>query len=192
MNYTIGLASKSPRRRQILENLGLSFSLKSQEMDENYPADLNLAEVPLYLAEKKASGFLGKINDDELIITADTVVVVENKILNKPENEVSAQQMLATLSGKTHQVITGVCLLTTSKKISFSDTTEVYFRTLEKKEIDFYIQHYQPFDKAGAYAIQEWIGMIGIEKIVGSYFNVVGLPVEKLYQALKRFGIELL
>lgn len=190
MPYKVVLASQSPRRKQILESLHIDFEIRNQAMDESFPESMALDKVPEFLAKKKANGMLENMGDNELIITADTVVLIGDKILNKPAHREEAHMMLSLLSGNMHKVVTGVCLTSKNHQFCFSDTTKVYFRKLEKDEIDFYIHQYQPYDKAGAYAIQEWIGLVGIEKIEGSYFNVVGLPVEKLYSALKDFGIQ--
>ena len=185
MNYKLILASGSPRRRQLLEKAGVPFTTRIVPVEEDYPEDLNPERVAEYLSEKKGRAYQPLIDDDELVITADTTVVVEDTLLNKPADQVEAHRMLTRLSGKVHHVITGVSLTRTTAIRTFSDTTRVFFRTLSKEEIDFYIDRFAPFDKAGGYAIQEWIGMVGIEKIEGSYFNVVGLPVEKLYRELK-------
>ena len=185
--YNIILASQSPRRQQLLQDLGINFSLRSIPVDEDYPETLAPEQVALFLAEKKGKVYQSGLSVDELVVTADTTVVVEDTVLNKPTNASEATAMLTQLSGKVHQVITGVCLTTADGIQSFSDTTHVFFRTLRLTEIDYYVTHYKPYDKAGGYAIQEWIGMIGIEKIEGSYFNVVGLPVEKLYRALNEW-----
>ena len=188
--YPIILASNSPRRQELLRNLGISFSVRVKETDEYFPADMPAEEVAQYLAEQKASAFTEELQD-EVIITADTTVVLEDNVLNKPADAEEAYQMLKRLSGKVHKVITGVCLLSNHEgealKTSFSDTTSVFFSQLTDDEIYYYIHHYRPFDKAGSDGIQEWIGMIGIEKIEGSYYNVMGLPVEKLYKQLKNF-----
>ena len=183
-NYNIILASQSPRRQQLLQDLGIAFSLRSIPVDEDYPATLAPEQVALFLAEKKGKVYQSGLSVDELVVTADTTVVVEDTVLNKPANASEATAMLTQLSGKVHRVITGVCLTAADRVNSFSDTTRVFFRTLLPAEIEYYVTQYAPYDKAGGYAIQEWIGMIGIEKIEGSYFNVVGLPVEKLYRAL--------
>jgi septum formation protein len=183
--YPIILASNSPRRQELLRNAGISFSVRVKETDEQFPATMPVVEVARFLADKKAEAFRDELMD-ELIITADTTVVLRDEVLNKPANANEAASMLQRLSGTSHKVITGVCLLHRKQKVSFDDTTVVYFRQLEKEEIDYYIAHYKPFDKAGSYGIQEWIGMIGIEKIEGSYYNVMGLPVEKLYNYLKQ------
>lgn len=186
MKYNIILASNSPRRQQLLSAIGLDFIVKTKPVDETYPSDLPATDVAEYLARKKGQAYQKDLLEKELVITADTIVVIGDVILNKPKDFEEAHNMLTLLSGKNHQVITGVCFTTQDKQISFKDITEVYFRQLKEKEIHYYIQHYQPYDKAGGYAIQEWIGMVGIKKITGSYFNVVGLPVEKLYEYLDK------
>jgi septum formation protein len=185
MKYQVILASQSPRRQQLLAAMGIHFTVRKLHTDEYYPDTMEARKVARYLAEKKAEGYSFNGKEDELIITADTTVVLHGEILGKPTNEEEAKVMLQQLSGKIHEVITGVCVRTHSTQISFDDTTKVKFRILEQPEIDHYVQAYQPLDKAGSYAIQEWIGMIGIEKIQGSYFNVVGLSTEKLYKILK-------
>lgn len=183
MNRKIILASQSPRRQQLLAEMGISFTAKSLDINEDFPKSLNAQHVARYLAEKKADNYV--FQEDEAVITADTTVVLDHQILGKPGNAEEARDMLEKLSGKMHEVITGVCVGTKLGRTSFDDTTKVWFREITAAEIQNYIQTYHPFDKAGSYAIQEWIGMIGIEKIEGSYFNVVGLPTEKLYKTLK-------
>lgn len=173
------LASQSPRRKELLALLDIEFTVEVREVDEVFPDDLVATEVAEYLAKLKASAFTN-ITDEQLIITADTVVVLDNKILGKPKNKAESTQMLQSLSNRSHRVITGVCIKTCDKTISFSNTTKVYFKELTASEIDYYIENYKPFDKAGSYGIQEWIGAIGITKIEGSYFNVVGLPIQEL------------
>ncbi len=185
MSYKIILASNSPRRQQLLRELRIPFMVRTIPVEEDYPAELPPDQVAKFLAEKKGRAYLDALADDELVITADTTVVVEERLLNKPADAAEAREMLTALSGRAHRVITGVCLTTTTSSHAFEDTATVYFRALTDEEISFYVENYQPFDKAGGYAIQEWIGMIGIERIEGSYFNVVGLPVEKLYRELK-------
>ena len=182
------LASNSPRRKELLAGLGLSFNTKVKEVQEDFPDYLKRAEVAEYLAAHKADAYLEDLQD-EVLITADTIVCLEDRVLNKPASYEEAFEMLQTLSGKRHEVITGVCVLMKEKKIVFHDTTLVYFKELTAAEIDYYIRQYKPYDKAGAYGIQEWIGMVGIERIEGSYFNVVGLPVQKLYMHLKAIGL---
>ncbi len=187
-DYKLILASQSPRRKFLMQQAQFQFTvINPSHEDENYPSDLSALEVAPYLAEKKASSFKNKLLANEILITADTVVILNNQVLNKPANEIEAFQMLQSLSGNTHMVITGVCLLSLSKKHVFSDTSLVTFRDLTDEEIQFYINNYHPFDKAGAYGAQDWIGLIGIEKIVGSYFNVMGLPVGLLYKELEKF-----
>lgn len=186
-NHHLILASKSPRRQQLLKDAGFDFSVKTKDVAEDFPSTLPASEVAKYLAEKKANAFTDEIEPDEIVITADTVVIINNQILAKPADKREAFDMIKSLSGTHHEVITGVCLKGKSKQQTFDDITRVYFKNLSDDEINYYIDNYKPFDKAGAYGIQEWIGMIGITKIEGSYFNVVGLPVQKLYQQLLDF-----
>lgn len=186
--YKILLASKSPRRREILHLLNLPFTVVTIEgIDESYPKSLNPDQISEYIANKKADAFLKRINDNELIITADTVVICDGKILGKPKNNKEAEVMLHYLSGKTHKVTTGVTVATKNKRESFSSESLVTFAHLTDKEIRYYIDTYHPLDKAGAYGIQEWIGAIAVAKIEGSFYNVMGLPVHRLYQVLKKF-----
>ncbi len=186
--YKIILASGSPRRRELLEGLGLSFTVKCIDgIDESYPESLPAEETALFIAKKKSEAYKGLTDSGHLIITADTVVVCNDMVLGKPSNKNEAQKMLNMLSGKTHQVITGVTLATKEKTVSFSVSTDVRFTTLDKKEIEYYVDKYRPLDKAGAYGIQEWIGYVGVEYISGSYYNVMGLPIQRLYQELKKF-----
>jgi septum formation protein len=183
-NYKIILASKSPRRKELIEELGLHFEVLAFDTDESFPPDMPVSEVPVFLAEQKAAPFEGRVDNKSLVITADTIVHIDGKILGKPANYDDAFRMLRLLSGKWHQVTTGVCILTKEKRKSFSAVTRVLFKELTDEEIDFYISNYKPFDKAGAYGIQEWIGFIAVEQIEGSYFNVMGLPVQQLYEEL--------
>ena len=186
--YRIILASNSPRRKELLSGLDIKYETRIiPDVDESYPNSLSLEMVAAYLAEKKASAYQIELKDDELFITADTVVLLEDMILGKPANEYESASMLKTLSGKTHKVITAVCLTSTKKQISFSDTSFVTFGKLSDAEIEYYVSKYKPFDKAGAYGVQEWIGYIAVERIEGSYYNVMGLPVFKLYKKLKEF-----
>ncbi len=188
--YKIVLASKSPRRSQLLSDLGLDFEVKTKEdVEEVYPDGLEGCEIAEYLSELKSKPFTADIESDArlLVITSDTIVCIDNHVLGKPADKAEAVKMLQLLSGKKHQVISGVTILTQQKKQTFSVTTDVFFKTLTEPEINYYIDNFKPFDKAGAYGIQEWIGMTGIEKIEGSYFNVVGLPVQRLYQELSKF-----
>lgn len=185
--YNYILASKSPRRRQLLESLGLTFQVQIKEVNETYPENLLPEEVALFLAEKKAEPFLDGLEGNVLVITADTIVCQDGEILGKPENREDAVNMLKKLSGKEHLVITGVCLAAKKKKTSFFSSTRVFFKNLTGKEIDYYISNYKPFDKAGAYGIQEWIGSIGISHIEGSFYNVMGLPIQRLYEEIQKF-----
>lgn len=181
------LASKSPRRQKLLRELGVDFEIKTKDVEEVYPSELNKQEVAIYLSELKAKAFKGELKADEIIITSDTIVCLENRIIGKPKDSQDAFNMLSDLSGKMHEVITAVTLMSLAKTVTFFDVTEVYFKELSNLEIERYIDKYQPFDKAGSYGIQEWIGYIGIEKIVGSYHNVMGFPVKKVYEALEEF-----
>lgn len=186
--YRIILASNSPRRRELMHMSDLPFETCSPANDdESYPEGLSGEGIARFLAEKKADSLVDTLGESDLVITADTIVWVDNQVLGKPENEADAWRMLRQLSGKEHDVITGVCLLSRKKRESFVACTKVFFRELADAEINYYISRYKPFDKAGAYGIQEWIGMAGIERIEGSYFNVVGLPIHQLYQHLKDY-----
>ncbi|MFM9983903.1 MAG: Maf family nucleotide pyrophosphatase [Flavobacteriales bacterium] len=181
------LASKSPRRQQLLQGLEIPFDVRILDVNEDFPEHLKGAEIPIYLSEVKAAAFRDQIADNELIITADTVVWIENEVLNKPGNREEAMAMLRKLSGKMHEVFTAVMLSTRDRQVGFCDVARVYFAELTEAEISHYVDHYQPFDKAGAYGVQELIGYIGIERLEGSYFTVMGLPVQKLYEKLKEF-----
>lgn len=188
LSYKIILASNSPRRKELLSGLDLEYEVMVlPNIDESYPLDIPKEEVALYIAKKKAIAYKDLLSENKLVITADTVVVIDDKILGKPIDEADAKQMLQELSGRTHQVITGVCLTTSNKQKSFSVISDVRFSNLDDSEIEYYVSQYKPLDKAGAYGIQEWIGYIGVEHISGSYFNVMGLPIQKLYQELKKF-----
>ncbi|WP_456461020.1 Maf family nucleotide pyrophosphatase [Lutibacter sp.] len=178
------LASSSPRRQELFKKLGIDFAIKTKEIEENYPSNLKEEEITNYLAILKANAFENEINENEFVITSDTIVWHKDSALEKPKNEKQAIEMLQKLSGTHHKVITSVCIKTTKVQKVFFDTTIVHFKHLTKDEIEFYIKNYKPFDKAGAYGIQEWIGFIGVTKIEGSYFNVMGLPVHKLYEEL--------
>ena len=181
--YKIILSSNSPRRKELLAGLDLDFEVRViSGIDESYPADLAVDQVPEYLARKKAAAY--DIADNELVITADTIVTIDNMILGKPKNDAEAHGMLKMLSGRTHRVITGVCLSAKDRQRHFSVTSEVTFKALTDQEIDYYIAKYHPLDKAGAYGIQEWIGYVGVTALNGSYFNVVGLPVQRIYEEL--------
>ena len=181
------MASNSPRRRELLAGLGLSYQVRLKDgIDESYPAQMDVAEVPQYISQKKAQAYT--LADSELLITADTIVCLDNEILGKPKDNAEAHLMLSKLSGRTHQVITGVTLKTTKWTHTFSCTSNVTFASLTEHEIDYYIQNYHPLDKAGAYGIQEWIGYVGVTALNGSYFNVMGLPVQRIFEALRCFG----
>ena len=185
--YKVILASNSPRRKELLGGLGITYEVKTMsDIDESYPEGLDAEEIPIYIARTKADAYRSMMQMDELIITADTIVWLDGRVMGKPDNEKDALDMLWHLSGKTHQVITGVCLTTVDKQISFATTTDVTFAELSKEEIEYYVSNYKPMDKAGAYGIQEWIGYIGVQNISGSYFNVVGLPIQRLYTELKQ------
>ena len=186
--FPLILASKSPRRQQLLRDLGYSFEVRTMDVPEDYPEDLDKESVARYLAEKKARAFQPHLQPGEVVLTADTTVVLNNELLEKAADAKEACTMLSKLSGQAHFVITGVCLASQDQLKSFDELTEVHFKTLSEAEIDYYIEHYQPFDKAGAYGIQEWIGMVGVEKLVGSYYNVVGLPVHRVHAALQHWA----
>ena len=187
VKYKLILASNSPRRKELLAGLGVPFEVRVlQDIDEHYPENLPVNEVARYIAKEKADAYRRIVAADELIITADTVVIVGDEILGKPMDEADAVRMLRLLSGRTHQVTTGVCLLTAEKERCFDVTTDVTFKTLTDEEIHYYVNRYRPFDKAGAYGIQEWIGYIGVTGLNGSYYNVMGLPVQRIYQELTK------
>ena len=186
--YKIVLASASPRRKELLAGLDIDYSIRVLDnIDESSPSHLQGEDIPLFISGKKADAYMETLANDELLITADTIVYVDNEVLGKPTTPQDAVNMLKKLSGKWHQVITGVVLSTKEKRHSFAVTTRVKFAELTEAEIEYYVNRYSPLDKAGAYGIQEWIGYIGVERIEGSYFNVVGLPVQRLYQELKQF-----
>lgn len=180
------LASKSPRRQFILTEAGIDFIVRPVDILEDYASDIPIDEVAQHLAEKKAKQF-PYLRENEIVLAADTTVIINDAIFGKPEYDEEAKQMLSILSGETHHVTTGVCIKDQHQVVSFSDTTLVSFKTLTEKEIDFYIKNFRPFDKAGAYGIQEWIGMIGVTRIEGSYFTVMGLPIHKVYEMLLNF-----
>ena len=189
LNYHIILASNSPRRRELLSGLGLDYEVRTLPgIDESYPETLQGEEIPVYISSQKASAYLDELKENELLITADTIVWLDGRVLGKPSDEEDACQMLRALSGKTHQVITGVTLATTTFQKSFASVSQVTFATLSDEEIKYYISRYHPMDKAGSYGVQEWIGFVGVERIEGSYFNVMGLPVQRLYRELKEIG----
>lgn len=184
--YKVVLASNSPRRKQLLEQLGVNFTTRVLSgIDESYPQDLPVEEIAEYISQKKATAYCEQMTEDELVITADTIVVCGNKVMGKPKDSEDACDMLRELSGKTHKVVTGVTITTKDKTISFSTITEVDFAELTEVEIAYYVETYKPLDKAGAYGIQEWIGCVGVSGMKGSYYNVMGLPIFRLYQELK-------
>lgn len=197
--YKVILASKSPRRQFLLKEIGLKFEIRTKDTDESFPKHLQAGKIALYLCKKKAVAFKSELKPKDLLITADTIVWVNGKVLNKPANYKEAFKMLKLLSGKMHTVYTGVCIGCYSpfqggarragdvKLQAFTVSTKVFFKKLTTQEIDFYIRKYKPYDKAGAYGAQEWIGYVGVKKIIGSYFNVMGLPVKELYEELSRF-----
>ena len=186
-DYNYILASKSPRRNQLLKSLGIDFIIKIKEVEENYPNNLTKEEIPVFLAELKAKPFFADLNANELLITADTIVWFNGKVFGKPKDKAEAIQMLQQLSGNKHQVISGVCLTSLNKKKSFYSISNVQFKVLSNSEIEYYVSQFKPFDKAGAYGIQEWIGSIGITHIEGSFYNVMGLPIQKLYEEIQKF-----
>lgn len=181
------LGSKSPRRKELLASIGMQFEIRTKETDENYPETLPIEQVAEYIAQLKADDLIEDIKDDEILLCADTTVQIDNILLGKPKDAVEASKMLSLLSGRTHVVTTGVVIASNEMELSFSVKTEVTFKPLSLDEIEYYIERYKPFDKAGSYGIQEWIGYIGIQKINGSYNNVVGLPTHEVYQALQKF-----
>lgn len=187
-DYHIILASNSPRRRELLGGLGIDYEVRVLSgIDESYPETLPVADIAEFIAAKKADAYREKMADGELLITADTVVICGDEVMGKPIDEADACRMLRKLSGRVHHVTTGVCLTTLQQQRRFSVTTEVTFKTLSDEEISFYVNRYRPFDKAGAYGIQEWIGYIGCTGLNGSYYNVMGLPVQRIYQELQQF-----
>jgi septum formation protein len=186
--YKIVLASNSPRRKELLGGLGVPFVVRVMDgIDESFPDGLQAEEIPLCIARKKAEAYLDALAADELLITADTIVWLEGRVMGKPKDAAEAREMLRALAGQTHQVITGVCLTTREKRVAFSCVSDVKFAALTEEEIAYYVERYRPFDKAGAYGIQEWIGFVGVERIDGSFYNVMGLPIQRVYAALKEF-----
>jgi septum formation protein len=187
MKRKIILASKSPRRYELMKMAGFEFTVDSKNVEENHPAGLAPELIPASLATKKAKAFLDELDDNTIVIGADTIVILDGIIYEKPNDREHAILMLSALSGKMHQVITGVCILSTKKEVVFSETTKVHFNPFTLKEIEYYVDNYKPFDKAGSYACQEWIGAIGIKKFDGDYFNVAGLPINRVYHELMKF-----
>jgi septum formation protein len=186
--YKLILGSASPRRQDLLKSLGFEFLNKPVKVDETlWPKELKAQEIPIFLAELKADAYDEPLKDDELLITADTVVWCEGKVFNKPENFAEGKKMLETLSGKMHEVFTAVCLKSANKQTTFYDVSKVYFKKLKTEEIEYYLTNFSPYDKAGGYGVQDWIGYVGIDKIDGSFYNVMGLPVKELYEELIKF-----
>jgi septum formation protein len=185
--YNYILASKSPRRIHLLSELGIPFIVKTFDTSEVYPEDLGMLEIPVFLARQKTLPFENQLQPNDLLIAADTIVWLQREVLGKPANAGEARAMLRKLSGNTHQVVTGVCLKSIQKEKCFHVITHVHFKELDDREIDYYVENYHPYDKAGAYGIQEWIGMAGISRVEGSYYNVVGLPVQRLYTEILAF-----
>ncbi len=188
-NHKIILASGSPRRQQFLKELDIDFEIRLKEIEEIYPNHLQAEEITDFLAKLKANTFENELKDNEILITSDTIVWLKNQALGKPNDASHALKMLTEMSGKTHEVITSVCIKTNQKEIVFHDKTSVTFASLTSQEIEYYLKNYKPFDKAGSYGIQEWIGLVAIEKIEGSYANVVGLPTHKLYSELLKLTL---
>lgn len=189
-NYKLILASASPRRQQLMKDAGFTFEVRLKNVEEKYPQELHWENVPEYLSKVKASAFREELKADEVLITADTVVCIQDRILGKPADRKEAISMLQELSGNRHLVVTGVSVTTRTEQLSFSSRTDVFFKRLSNEEIEFYVDTYKPFDKAGAYGIQEWIGYIGIERIEGSFYNVMGLPIQKLYETLRKLQFQ--
>ena len=186
--YRIVLASASPRRKELLSKLDIGFTVKTlYDVDESFPASLSVVQVPQYISRKKADAYRQEMQENDMVITADTVVAVGRRILGKPKSAEEARVMLKLLSDRYHRVVTGVTIMTAKRTETFATVSRVRFTRLNDEEIDYYISKYKPFDKAGAYGIQEWIGMVGITELNGSYFNVMGLPVQRLYAKLKEF-----
>lgn len=186
--YNIILASNSPRRKELLSGLNIPYKIKTlPDIDESYPDNLIGEDIAIYIAKEKANAYLDQLDGNTLLITADTIVLLDGKVYGKPSDDTDAKQMLRDLSGKTHQVITGVCITTKDKQVSFGVSSEVRFSKLDDDEIEYYVSNYKPFDKAGAYGVQEWIGYVAVEYISGSYFNIMGLPIQRLYRELKKF-----
>lgn len=186
-NYSIILGSGSPRRKELLEGIGIPFSVQTIDTEESYPDYLREAAIPEFLAVKKADAFTNLLDDTTLLITADTIVLLDDQVLGKPGDKEEARAILTQLSGRVHQVITGVCITTKQRRKTFHVVSEVRFAPLQEDEIEYYLTHFSPYDKAGSYGIQEWIGYVGVEQITGSFYNVMGLPVQRLYCELKNW-----
>ncbi len=187
-NYKVLLASNSPRREELLRGIDIDFEVKVlPDIDESYPDNIPSEEIAEFVAIKKAKPYAASLHEDELLLTADTIVLLEDTVLGKPANKKEAKQMLRQLSGKTHRVITGVCLTSAKKQTSFSATSDVEFGKLTDQEIEYYVERYSPMDKAGAYGVQEWIGYVAVKHINGSYYNIMGLPIQRVYRELIKF-----
>ena len=187
-NYKVLLASNSPRREELLRGIDIDFEVKVlPDIDESYPDNIPSEEIAEFVAIKKAKPYAASLHEDELLLTADTIVLLEDTVLGKPVDKQEAKQMLRQLSGKTHRVITGVCLTSTKKQTSFSATSDVEFGKLTDQEIEYYVERYSPMDKAGAYGVQEWIGYVAVKHINGSYYNIMGLPIQRVYRELIKF-----
>ena len=185
--FQLILGSGSPRRQELLKSLGFDFLIKPTNVDESFPIDLVAEEIPLYLAEKKADAYPDDLKETDILITADTIVWCEGKVFNKPANFAEGKKMLEALSGKMHEVFTGICLKSGNKQTTFYDVSKVYFKKLKPEEIEYYLINFTPYDKAGGFGVQDWLGYIGIDKIEGSFYNVMGLPVKDLYEELIKF-----
>lgn len=186
--YKLILGSASPRRQELLKSLGFDFLIRPINADESeWPADLKAQEICVFLAEKKADAYKEELKETELLITSDTIVWCEGRVFNKPVNYAEGKQMLESLSGKMHEVFTAVCLKSANKQTTFYDASKVYFKKLKPEEIEYYLTNFSPYDKAGGYGVQDWIGYIGIDKIEGSFYNVMGLPVKELWEELCKF-----
>lgn len=186
--YEVVLASNSPRRKELLSGLDIPYQIKTlPDVDESYPEELKGEDIAVYIAREKAEAYRGALGENTLLITADTIVILDGKVYGKPTDEEGAKRMLRDLSGKTHEVVTGVCITAKEKQRAFGVSSEVRFAKLEDAEIEYYVSKYKPLDKAGAYGVQEWIGYVAVEYISGSYFNIMGLPIQRLYRELKQF-----
>jgi septum formation protein len=185
--YQLILGSGSPRRQELLRSLGFEFLNRPIDVEETHPPELEAQEIPLFLCEKKADAYPDELEENQLLITADTIVWLEGKVLNKPAKYDDAIRMLESLSGKMHEVYTAVCLKTAYKQTTFFDVSKVYFKKLKREEIEYYVKNFNVYDKAGAYGVQDWLGYIGIDKIDGSFYTVMGLPVKELYEELMKF-----
>ena len=190
-NYKVLLASNSPRREELLRGIDIDFEVKVlPDIDESYPDNIPSEEIAEFVAIKKAKPYAASLHEDELLLTADTIVLLEDKVLGKPADKEEAKQMLHELSEKTHRVITGVCLTSAKKQTSFSATSDVEFGKLTDQEIEYYVERYSPMDKAGAYGVQEWIGYVAVKHISGSYYNIMGLPIQRVYRELIKFQVQ--